>query len=195
LAVGGAARVPIGDLVPQAAPEDDALLLAFGAPSGVAPSAFVRHGLSDQVELGLEASGSSLRGSLRGLFDLGSFAHLVLGIAPFAGGLYDGDGGAAFRGGALVPVAITLEVFSLYEAWVGLRAGIEHIAGDLADRSVSFTGLRTGGVVGLGVGFRRLHVLLELAIDHELWWGRLGDRSVERNGVALTPAFAVRLRL
>lgn len=195
LAVGAAVRVPVGDLVAQPSLEARDELLAFGAPGGAAPAAFVRHGLTDELDLGVEAAGSSLRGRLRGRIGLGGLAHLVIGLAPHAGAVYDGSEAAAFRGGVLVPVAITLDLFSLYEVWIGARAGIEHVAGELGDRALSLSGLRTGGVVGLGVGFRRLHVLVELAVDHELWWGALGGRSVERNGIALTPAFAVRLRL
>jgi len=195
LAVGAAVRVPVGDLVAQPLPDDDQRLLAFGAPSGAAPAAFVRHGLTDELDLGVEASGSSLRASLRGRVSLGSLANLVIGVTPHAGAVYDGGDGAAFRGGALVPIAITLDLFSLYEVWIGARAGIEHVSGELGDRAVSLNGLRTGGVIGLAVGFRRFHVLAELAVDHELWWGSLGAEAIERSGVSLTPAFAVRLRL
>lgn len=195
LAVGAAVRVPLGDLVAQPVPDDDQRLLAFGAPSGVAPTAFVRHGLNDSLDLGVEASGSSLRASLRGRVELGSLAHLVIGLAPHAGAVYDGGDGAAFRGGALVPIAITVDLFGLYEVWLGARAGIEHVSGELDEREVSLSGLRTGGVIGLAAGFRRFHVLIELAVDHELWWGSIGGGSVERSGISLTPAFALRLRL
>lgn len=195
LAIGGAVRVPVGDLAVQPLPDDDAGLLAFGAPSGVAPAAFVRHGLTDDLDLGVEAAGSSLRGSVRGRIALGSFAHLLLGAVPHAGAVYDGGEGAAFRGGVLVPAVVTFDLSGLYEAWIGVRAGIEHVTGELLDRGLALSGLRTGGVVGLAVGFSRFHVLLELAVDHELWWGALADDAFERSGVALTPAFALRLRL
>jgi hypothetical protein len=181
---------------PQPAVDGEDELLVFGAPSGAAPTAFVRHGLSDQLDLGVEVAGSSLRGNFRGRIGLGSLAHLVIGVTPHAGAVYDGNSNAAaFRGGALVPVALTLDISGLYEAWIGVRAGIEHVTGELGESAVSLSGVRAGGVVGLAVGFRRLHVLLELAVDHEHWWGALGDQDVERNGIALTPAFALRLRL
>lgn len=195
LALGSAFRVPVGDLVAQPLPEDDEQLLAFGAPSGAAPVVFARHGLSEELELGVEAAGSSLRGNLRGRFPLGSMASLMIGVVPHVGLVSDLDGADALRAGGLVPITLGLEVFSLYEAWIGVRVGLEHVTGELGGRSVGLSGLRTGGVVGLGVGFRRLMVLVELAIDHELWWGSLGDTAIERNGLALTPAFAVRLRL
>jgi hypothetical protein len=187
--------VPVGDLAPQVGTDDASALMSFGAPSGVAPVAFVRHGLSDDVDLGVEVAGSSLRGNLRGQIALGSIAHVMIGAVPSVGALYDGSGGVAFRGGGTVPVAITIDASGLYELWVGARVGLEHVAGELSGRSVDLSGLRTGGVIGMGVGFRNLHLLVELAVDHELWWGSLGDSSVQRNGIALTPAFALRFLL
>jgi hypothetical protein len=194
LAVGGAARVPLGALAPDPIADDPEQVFAFGAPGGLAPVALVRHGVSDQVDVGLDVAGSSLRGALRGDVVLASNLRLLAALAPHAG-LVERDGELAFRGGALGAVALAVEIFSLYEAWVGPRISIEHVTGALADRAVELSALRLGGVVGLGVGFRRLHVLLELAVDYERWWGQVGDRAVLREGVALTPAFAVRLRL
>ncbi len=196
LALGSAVRVPLGDLAPQADhPDEASQLMTFGAPSGAAPVAFVRHGLSDDVDLGVEVVGSSLRGTLRGQLALGSLAHLMIGAVPTVGALYDGAGGTAFRGGGTIPIAITIDAFSLYEVWLGVRVGLEHVAGDLSGVSVGLSGLRTGGVVGFGVGFRDLHLLMELAVDHELWWGSLGGNAIQRNGISLTPAVALRLRL
>jgi len=67
LALGATVRVPAGDMVarPEDGTEADALL-GFGAPGGVAPVAFVRHGLTDDLDLGVEAAGASLRVGLRG---------------------------------------------------------------------------------------------------------------------------------
>lgn len=197
LALGGAARVPVGDLVAAEDGTDADELLAFGAPGGVAPVAFVRHGLTPDVDLGVEAAGSNLRLALRGQVPLGANLHLVGGVAPHVG-VAHGDG-TAFRGGGAVPVAIAFDAFSVLEAWLGARVAVEHLTGevgqDAAAREASLTGLRLGGVVGLAAGFRRLHVLVELGVDHERWTGDLGDSAIERDGLVLTPAFAVRLRL
>lgn len=195
LGVGGAVRVPLGELAPQPAGDDASRLLTFGAPSGAAPVAFVRHGVTDDVDLGVEVVGSTLRGSVRGQIPLGGFAHLMLGAQPEGGVVHDGGEGTAYRVGGLVPIAISFETFSLYEAWLGVRVGLEHIGGDLSGGSVDLSGLRTGGVLGVGVGFRILHLLVELAVDHELWWGSLGGVSIQRSGVSVTPAFAIRLLL
>jgi hypothetical protein len=188
LALGGAIRIPVGDLVPQTVGDE---ALVYSAPGGVAPVALVRYGLLNSLDLGVEAAGTILRVHVRGQFYLGGDFHLMLGAAPFGGAVY-AEQGAAFRGGALVPVALVIDITSVYEAWLGVRIGLEHVAGDVP---IALSGLRTGGVLGVGVGFRRVHLLVELAVDHEYWWGRNGDMSVERNGIALTPAFALRLRL
>lgn len=192
LAAGSAVRVPVGDMValPGGSPSDRALTQA--AAGGVAPAAFVRHGLARDVDLGLEASGVAARAHLRGRLRFG-LVNLVLGIAPHVGLAH--EAGELGRVGGTVPVVLAIDVTSLYEVWVGVRVGAEHVFGRVGAETISITGLRTGGVVGLAAGFRRFHVLLELGIDHELWTGSLDTESVERNGLVLTPAFAFRLRL
>lgn len=183
--LGGAVRVPVGDLA-------DAPELVEVAPGGAAPSVVARHGLGRQVDLGLEASGTTARLMLRGQVGDG-MARLVAGIAPHVG--VGHEGGELVRAGGTVPLTLAIDVLSLYEVWVGARVGVEHLAGTAVGVGISMTGIRTGGVVGLGVGFRRFMVLAELGIDHELWTGTISDTSIERNGLVLTPAFAVRLRL
>ncbi|MBX3269741.1 MAG: hypothetical protein KF729_05750 [Sandaracinaceae bacterium] len=183
--VGAAVRVPVGDLA-------DAPALSQSAPGGVAPAVAVRHGLARDVDLGLEASGLAARAMLRGQLATGML-RLLAGIAPHLGLAH--EGGGLWRGGATLPVVLSIDLFSLYEVWIGARVAVEHVGGDADGVGVSLTGLRTGGVVGLGVGFRRLLVLVELGIDHELWTGTVADTSIERSGLVLTPAFAVRLRL
>jgi hypothetical protein len=198
LALGAAVRVPMTDLVPAAmGPARE--LTTFGASGGAAPVAAVRHGLNEDVDLGVEAVGSSMRVTLRGQIPIGP-AFLIGGISPEGGLVYSDPregtmGGSAFRGGATVPLLFALDLFSLYELWIGPRFGLAHIGGDSAGRSVAFTGLRAGGVVGMAVGFRRIHLLADLAIDYEHWCGSLGGTGVERDALVLTPAFAIRIRI
>ena len=170
----------------------DAPMLADVAPGGVAPAAFVRHGISRDVDLGLEVAGSGARAMLRGQVGEG-LVRFIGGFSPHVG--LGHEGGELARVGGTVPLTLSIDAFSLYEVWVGVRVGVEHLFGNAAGSTVSMTGLRTGGVIGLGVGFRRLMLLVELGIDHELWTGRVSDIAIERSGLALTPAFAVRVRL
>jgi hypothetical protein len=185
LMLGAAIRVPVGDLVPEL-PDDNAL--AYAAPGGVAPLGSVRHGIDPNVDLGIDVVGSTLRGLVRGQLSLGSVS-LILGVMPEIG-VMSADT-TSIRAGALGSAVIGIDITSLYEAWIGVRVGLEHLAGE----GVGMSGLRTGGVVGIAAGFRRFHVLVELAVDHEYWWGTRDDISIERNGLSLTPAFALRLRL
>src|SRR5262245_45713688 len=85
LALGSAMRVPVGDLVAQPTPDDLQTALAYSAPGGVVPLGFVRHGITRDVELGVDVVGTTLRGSVRGQLDLGSDVKLVLGAIPLVG--------------------------------------------------------------------------------------------------------------
>ena len=185
LALGAAVRVPVGDLA------DEPTLAPFGS-GGVAPGAFVRHGLTPDIDVGLEVSGAAARAHLR--LQLGSgTVRLVTGLAPHVGlGHEDGE---LIRVGGTIPIVLSIDVLGFYEVWIGVQLGLEHLVGQAGTDSISMTAIRTGGVVGLAVGFRRFHVLVELGIDHELWTGSVTDMSIERNGLVLTPALAVRLRL
>lgn len=191
LALGGAVRVPVGDLVAQPGLEADRLLAA-SAPGGAVPVAMVRRGVSPDVDLGVETSGTTVRMSARGRLRLDMF-NLVAGVVPH-GGLVD-DPVEAGRLGVTIPVVLSLDVLSVAEAWLGIRGTLEHAFGELDGDPLAVTGVRGGGVLGLAVGFRRFHVLLELGVDYERWFGSLGDTDIDREGLVLTPAFAVRLRL
>lgn len=192
LALGGAVRVPVGDMVAPPMGDASDRALALTAVGGATPAAFVRHGLTDDVDLGVEATASSARLLARGRFRSGLMSF-VGGIAPHVGLAHvDGE---LVRAGATIPLVLAIDVVSAYEIWIGVRAGLEHVFGELGGEAISMTGLRTGGMVGLAVGFRRFSVLVELGVDHELWTGSVGAVRVERSGLVLTPAFGFRLRL
>ena len=148
--------------------------------------------VNPDVDLGLDVSGANLRASARGQVREGT-VRFIGGISGFGGAVL--DPGAAGRLGVSLPLTLAVDLFSVVELWLGVRASLEHVFGDLDPGALTLTGLRTGGVLGLAVGFRRIHVLLELGVDHEYWFGRLGGVDFERNGVAFTPAFALRIRI
>jgi hypothetical protein len=194
--LGMAARVPTGDL----AQDDRALGLA--GPGGIAPAGAVRVGLSRALDLGMVVSAASGRAELRYGGRFGQLrAHVGLaGFGGYATTALDAMGaqGAGWRAGAFVPLTLAFDAAGILEAWVGGRFAFERVEGSLgpadANAPTSAWGVRGGGVVGLALGLRRVHLLVELAVDGEWWTGRTGDVAFERTGVALTPAFAVRAR-
>lgn len=190
LALGGAIRVPVGDLAAQ--PVEADRVLRSAAAGGAVPVAMVRHGVSPDIDLGVESAGTTLRLSARGQLDLGTVG-LMAGVVPHIG--LAEDPAEAGRLGVSLPLVLAVDVLSVAEAWLGVRGTVEHAFGQLDGDALSVTGVRAGGVVGLAVGFRRFHVLLELGVDYERWIGELADREIDRDGVVLTPAFAFRLRL
>lgn len=193
--LGMAGRLPTGDLA-----SGDALSLA--GPGGIAPAGAVRVGVSDDVDLGLVVSSASGRAELRWGTRLGQLrAHVGLaGFGGYAVTNADANGaqGSGWRAGALLPLTLAFDVAGILEAWIGARFAFERVEGELGPGALgarsALWGLRGGGVVGLALGFRRVHILAELAVDGEHWSGQNGGVSLERAGVALTPAFALRVR-
>jgi hypothetical protein len=193
--LGMAGRLPTGDLA-----SGDALALA--GPGGIAPAGAVRVGVSDDVDLGLVVSSASGRAELRWGTRLGQLrAHVGLaGFGGYAVTNADANGaqGSGWRAGALLPLTLAFDVAGILEAWIGARFAFERVEGELGPGALgarsALWGLRGGGVVGLALGFRRVHFLAELAVDGEHWSGQNGGVSLERAGVALTPAFALRIR-
>jgi len=176
LALGGAARIPLGEALP-AEP---------ASPGGVVPVAGFRHGIAPNTDVGALVAGTLGRIDIRQQFVLQEdTVRLVLtgAIAPYVGAVDEGG----LRYGADLPLTFAVDGDSLVELWVGPRLGVERAESDAEGWA---TGLRVGGVVGLGFGFRHLHALVELTTQYETWSGQ-----VDRDGVVLTPAFALRLRL
>jgi hypothetical protein len=203
LGVGGAARVPLGDLAPREVPAGGEEVLALAEPGGVAPVAFARWGLVRRWHAGALVSGSTLRLEVIGELRISTFMRIIGGLAPYGGYARSGErqgtgGGEGYRLGALAPLAIAIELGGAIEGWLGGRLGFEHVEGAVGAEAVrasgSLTAFRGGLFVGIGGGFRHLHVLAELAADYEYWRGALGGIAIERMGIALTPGFAIRLR-
>ncbi len=197
LGVGLASRIPTGDL----APTEGSLDLA--APAGMAPAAFARVGLNHDWDLGLIAAGPSGRVELRVHERLSTYFRVHGGASAYGGYASTPvdamrSQGEGWRAGVLLPLTVTYEVPGILEAWLGARLGAERaeglLASSYANAPSSAWGLRGGGVVGLAAGFRRVHVMAELAVDGEWWMGETNGLRFERVGVALTPAVAIRLR-
>ncbi|MBC7173053.1 MAG: hypothetical protein H5U40_11520 [Polyangiaceae bacterium] len=206
LGLGGAARIATGDLRNADFDAADASRYRESAEgSGVVPAAFGRYGLERGFEVGLLAAGTLLRLDFRRehVIDHGSTRPaFIYGLAPYAGYVKGSEGGdgQGHRLGLELPLAYAVEFGGIYEFWVGGRGAIERVHGEFlhvagAREDATGIGVRGGAVLGLGLGFRRVHALVELTGGYERWWVEHGDESLDRGGFVLTPAFALRFRI
>jgi hypothetical protein len=202
IAAGGAARLPLGRLDAAREPDQG---LGFLQPGGISPLLSAGLPLASRTDLGLLASGAAFQARIRHGFRLSEEVALLGAVAPFLGWLPLRDPerrdlkGGGLRAGAELPWVMAISLGGLYEAWAGVRAGVEHDRGSLEGTNetieLSGTGFRAGALLGVGLGFRRLHALLEIAADHEWWWLAGDPGSWLLSGFSLTPAFALRLRI
>jgi hypothetical protein len=87
--------------------------------------------------------------------------------------------------------------------WGGVRGGFEHdvvetVSTENRDPNFSYPVTRlegdrfnVGGVAGLAVGFRTLHVALELEVDFVHVNGTYNETKASVSGASLTPAAAL----
>jgi hypothetical protein len=207
LAVGLAARAPALDLSPPDAPGTSELLTLSG-PGGIVPVGVFRMGLDEDWDLGVVVAGTGGRIEVRSGGALGTLANYHVGAAVSAGyqtsEARQGTTGEmlasaeGYRAGGFVPLGIGAAIGGIFEAWGTVRLGAEYVAGSVGSAMTARSGdawiLRSGLALGLGVGFRRIHVLLELSVDFEHVRGQLGGVAIDRSGIVLTPATALRLR-
>jgi len=187
-----------------------ALVAAAMAP-GLAPYASGRVGIGGGGEGGITYTGRSARIDLRKSFDFGAVSYSVgAGVSVPFYGRHQGDALpnvdlSSLRGyGADVPLLVGWESDGgIYKLWAGPRGGWEHVSlGNLTSepKSVSsgvpdtvLTADRffVGAVAGLAVGFRHVHVALELDASYTYVSGTYYDNKVNVSGFALTPASAL----
>jgi hypothetical protein len=91
----------------------------------------------------------------------------------------------------------------LYSAWAGPRFGFEHASIEQASSeyksqtletnpiSLSATRYWAGGLLGLAVGFRHVHVALELDVAYQHLTGAYNAVQTSVDGVTLAPATAL----
>lgn len=202
LAIGMAARAPALDLAP--ADPGTTELLSLSGPGGVVPAGSFRVGLDDAWDLGVIVAGTGGRVEVRTGGPLGTLANYHVGAAISTGyqrseATQSGMGAMlasaeGYRVGAFVPIGIGAALGGIFEGWGTLRLGAEYVNGTVGTQSGDAWIFRSGLALGIGVGFRRVHVLLELAVDFEHVRGQLGAVAIDRSGVVLTPATALRLR-
>lgn len=203
LGLGTAVRVPFEGVAPPPVPGGTDEVLALASPGGAVPVELGRAGFASDWDLGVIAAGSGGRIEVRGGRQLSAMAHFHGGVA-LSGGWARAEptqgttGAEGYRVGAFVPLTLGIDVSSIFEAWATARLGAERIEGTVglggAPRASEAWMLRAGLALGLAVGFRRVHVLLEVAVDAEHVRGTSGGSAFESTGGAVTPAVALRVR-
>ncbi|NOQ84363.1 MAG: hypothetical protein GQ551_10160 [Myxococcales bacterium] len=204
LGLGGAARVPLGGLKDPAVVDPGESEYRYAADAGgVVPMAYGRYGLTDKWDLGLMVAGTTVRAEAR-------YAHvlqegttrssLIVGLAPYGGWIPDRDvSGSGGRVGFEVPFVYGIEIGGVYEIWIGARGSGEYVFGDFqvagSERKASGAGVRAGPVIGMALGVRRVHALIELTAAYEYWFIDHAGVSLNRGGFVLIPGFGIRLRL
>ncbi|MDP9148386.1 MAG: hypothetical protein M3O36_00375, partial [Myxococcota bacterium] len=163
-------------------------------------------------EGGLAYTGRSARADFRRAFDLSARWAFSVGAGGSAV-LYGRHEGSALPGvdlaglhgwGIDVPVLIGYESDGgLYLLWMGARLGGEHVDlqatenGSSAARlegapiSLSATRFWGGGLLGIAVGFRHLHVGMELDISYATLTGDCNAIHVQIRGLSVAPASAI----
>jgi len=187
-----------------------ALVAASIAP-GLAPFAGARVGLGSDFEAGLTYTGRALRADARRSFELGDHLSLSIGAGASAAlfGHQDGsalpnvDLGNLHGWGADVPVLVGYASDAdVYLLWIGARGGWERI--DIDDvRSepkpaasgppigLSAERFWGGGLVGVAVGFRHVHVAMEIEACYASVTGDYSGIHTQVTGWALSPATAL----
>jgi hypothetical protein len=187
-----------------------ALVAAAIAPD-LSPVVGARVGVGGDFEGGLVYTGRGARVDLRRAFRLGAAPSpwaLSVGLgldAAFIGRqthmLPGVDGENVFGFGGDVPVLVGWRsTAGLYYAWIGARFGYEHdviqVAGSqnpppLDTPSLVGDRFSIGGLLGVAMGFRHVHVALELEADYAYVKGSFTGVSAQVDGLSLTPASAL----
>jgi hypothetical protein len=187
-------------------------LVAAAVGPGLAPFVGARVGIGQKSEGGVAYTGRGVRIDGRRSFDLSRRWALSIGVGGSAAfyGHQDGsvlpnvDLGQLHGYGADVPLLVGYESSGgLYMIWLGARGGWEHVAIDelrsepkpvtLGTPPISLSATRFwgGGLVGLAVGFRHVHVALEVDVAYQTVSGAYNTTQTSVSGLTITPGSAV----
>ncbi len=187
-----------------------ALVAAAVAP-GLAPFVAARVGLGAGAEGGITYTGRGARIDMRETWTSGAISYSA--GAGGTGYLYDHDAdsplpnvdlGELHGWGFDVPLLVSWRASGgLYEAWAGARGGYDSVsissltsvpgAGDFGNAPYALSGTRVwgGGLVGAAMGFRHVHVAIELDAAWQHVSGSFNGTSTSVDGLALTPGSAL----
>ena len=183
-----------------------ALVAASVAP-GLSPVVAARTGMGAQFEGGIGYTGRMVRVDVRRSFDVSS--HWALSVGAGGSAVLHGhqDGGALpnidladLHGWAMdLPLLIGYQSDGdLYMLWIGARTGYEHV--EVSDVSappkgpvstLEATRFWGGGLLGAAVGFRHVHIAMELDVSYATIEGDYNQTHAQVAGVTLSPATAL----
>ena len=190
-------------------------LVAASVGPGIAPVAGAHVGVGDDFEGGLVFTGRAFRADFRRSFPIAAMWALSVGVGGSAVvyGRNDGNATPGVPGvdlghlhgwGADVPVLVGYQSDGdLYMFWAGLRGGWQHVdIGQVTSEpgstpfgapplSLSATEFWGGGVVGCAVGFRHVHLAIELDASYDSVTGDFNGAHAHVGGATLMPASAV----
>lgn len=201
---------------PVVSATNDVSLQELGVAPGVAPWASGRMGVQGDNDFGITYAGRALRLDGRHSFTIGKRAAISLGLGASAiMARRPSDGGAVsgvYGGGADVPLLIGWKsAGDIYSIWFGPRGGFEIMGGSLAFGGAGaepstpdvplvysvharhFYGML---VAGLRVGFRHVHVAIELDAAYHHVAGTFqpeggAKTSTNVQQISITPAGAL----
>ncbi len=188
---GQLALKPLSQATAATAPLQGELQDLAVAP-GVAPWVAARMGIPGSNEGGLTYSGHAVRLDIRHAFLIGQNAAVSVGLggsAIIARRPGDGDADGVYGGGGDLPVLIGFRTSSnIFSCWFGPRGGFDILEGGIqldensAPLQLSARHYYAGLVAGMRVGFRHVHLALEIdAAYHH------ADGTFQASPVAGTP--------
>jgi hypothetical protein len=208
----GASGAPVVDS-PGSTPEAyvQGALVAASVSPGAAPMVAGRVGLGAHLEGGLAYTGRGARIDIRHSVDIPGARGVAASAGLGVSGAFYGRSASTplpavdlsrLRGaGADVPLIVGWEsALGLYRVWGGARGGYERAEIDvvssegksatLAPPVVPLASDRwyVGGLVGMAVGFRRVHLAMELELSYVNVAGTFNGVRAQVEGVAFTPA-------
>lgn len=189
-----------------------AIAIGFAARPGVAPVMRATMSLSKDLEANVHYSGRDAHVGARYLLwerrsedagaltlSIGGDGHALLRGRPQDG--YINATSETVRGwGVAVPAILGYQSDAgLFIAYVGALVGYERIsatilyqkASAVASHDLTLGRLHVTGTAGIGVGFRRVRVILELGVRRDSIAAKLGDETRNVGLISLTPAFAL----
>jgi hypothetical protein len=140
MALGGAARLPTGQLRGVPGMRGDQAVQRSALGEGITPIGFGRYGINRHTDVELAVLGASARVAYRHEWLLADgINRTVWLVSPsfMLGKAYDREADAArggVRGSLEVPLLYSADYGGVYETWIGPRVGFEYIVGDFTHR-------------------------------------------------------------